>query len=110
MIEIDLTKLEEKKEESKDFEYRDLYEKFTPLTKEEQKLIYFMFLDALDELSAKEQNDIIKAHIATYEMLIGLFHTCDFEKEIGTSQKRVLLNFAKKQLEKYQKEQKATKC
>jgi hypothetical protein len=107
MIKIDLSKFEEKKEE-KDFQCRDLYPQFEPLSVEEQKLIYFMFLDALDELYAKKKNATVRAQISTYEMLIGIFHTCDFEKEIGASLKRVLLNFAKKQLEEWQKSQK--KC
>ena len=106
MIEIDLSKFKKGEENDKDFECRDLYYKFTPLSVEEQKLIYFMILDALDELYAKKPNKVVNAQIETYEMLIGLFYTCDFEKELGTSLKRVLLNFAKKRLEEWQKSQK----
>lgn len=109
MLKIDLSKFEEEKDDD-NFKARDLYPEFEPLSVEEQKLIYFMFLDALDELYAKEQSDIVKAQISTYEMLIGIFHTSELEKEINSSLKRVLLNFAKKQLEEYQKEQKAKKC
>ena len=109
MLEIDLSKFEKTKvEDDKDFECRDLYYKFTPLSVEEQKLIYFMILDALDELYAKKPNKVVNAQIGTYQMFMGMFYTCAFEKEIGTSQKRVLLSYVKKRLEEWEKSKK--KC
>lgn len=99
LYKIDLEKL------NKEFDHRDLIEKFEPLSEEEQKLLFWMILDSMEHYATlpvkeRDKKEVISVY-QTYQIFSSFFYASFVEKEMNIRLKNVLLEDAKKQYEEY---------